>query len=381
MLTGLKVVDLTSVVFGPYCTQVLGDFGAEVVKIEPPGGDVFRYATKPAVTPGMSPGHIALNRNKKSVVLDLKQEKDRAVAERLIADADIFVHNVRAEAIARLGLDYDAVRSLRDDIIYIHCVGFGSGGPYEGLQAYDDVIQAASGATSLLPRVDGNPRPRYLPSLIADKIGGLHAAYAAMAAVIHRMRTGRGQRVEVPMFEAFSSFMLKEHLAGLTFDPPVGGACYGRQIDPARQPFPTSDGFVSIVPYQLPHFPKVVALLGDPGFAKEERFAAPAGIVRGLPDLYRRIGELTAELTTSEVIAIMRKADIPAMPVRDMAGMADDPHLNEAGLFIRSDHPSEGRIIELREPSRFSDWEQPAPSPAPLPGEHDAEIRRERPEP
>ena len=370
MLAGVKVVDLTSVVFGPYATQILGDFGAEVIKIEPPGGDVFRYAAKSANVPGMGPGHIALNRNKKSVVLDLKAPEDRAKIDALIADADIVIHNIRAEAIARLGLDYETVRGLRGDIIYIHCVGFGSGGPYEGLQAYDDVIQAASGTTTLLPRVDGNPAPRYLPSLIADKIGGLHAAYAAFAAIVHRMRTGRGQFVEVPMFEAFSAFMLKEHLAGHTYDPPVGEACYARQIDPARQPFPTKDGHVSIVPYTLDQFPKTVALLGDAGFADAERFREPIGIVKGASDLYARIGELTAARTTNEVIEILRGANIPVMPVRDMNDMANEPHLNASGLLKRSRHPSEGEVIELREPSRFSDWEQPQIEPAPQVGEH-----------
>ena len=234
MLEGLRVIDMTSVVFGPYCTQILADFGAEVVKVEAPGGDVFRYGAPSAHSKAMGPGYIALNRGKQSLVLDLKQEADRAILRDLLADADIFIHNVRAEAIERLGFDYDSARALAPDIIYAHCVGFGSGGPYAGLQAYDDVIQAASGTTTLLPRADGNERPRYLPSLIADKVAGLHAAYAVMAAVVHRLRTGQGQHVEVPMFEAFSSFMLKEHLGGNTFDPPVGPPCYGRQVDPDR---------------------------------------------------------------------------------------------------------------------------------------------------
>lgn len=370
MLDGVKVVDLTSVVFGPYATQILSDFGADVVKVEPPGGDVFRYAGKPANRTGMGPGHIALNRNKKSVVLDLKTPDDRAKIDALIEDADILIHNIRAEAIGRLGLDYETVRGLRGDIIYIHCVGFGSGGPYEGLQAYDDVIQAASGTTSLLPRVDGNPTPRYLPSLIADKIAGLHAAYAAFAAIVHRMRTGRGQFVEVPMFEAFSAFMLKEHLAGHTFDPPVGDACYARQIDPARQPFPTRDGHVSIVPYTLDQFPKVVALLGDEAFATDERFREPAGIMKAAGELYARIAELTATKTCGDVVGILREANIPVMPVRDMADMASEPHLHASGLMTRSQHPSEGEVIELREPSRFSDWQQPDLKPAPQIGEH-----------
>ena len=377
MLEGVRVIDMSSVVFGPYCTQILADFGAEVIKVEAPGGDGFRYSAPSAATRGMAPGFIALNRGKRSVVLDLKQAGDAQILRELLGEADIFLHNVRAEAIGRLGFGYEDVRAIAPAIIYMHCVGFGSGGPYAGLQAYDDVIQAGSGTTSLLGRVDGDPRPRYLPSLIADKVAGLHAAYAAMAAIIHRLRTGEGQHVEVPMFEAFSSFMLKEHLGGNTFDPPVGEACYARQVDPHRQPFPTRDGAVSIVPYQLDHFPKVVALLGDPEFAAQERFATPQGIVAGQADLYARIAELGAGFATADLVTLMHENAIPALPVRDMADMAQEPHLNASGFFRRSEHPSEGTLVEMREPSRFSAWDAPDPAPVPRLGEHDGDYRAE----
>ena len=374
MLSGIRVVDLSTVVFGPYATQILADFGAEVIKVEAPGGDGFRHAGRPAKSVGMGPAHIALNRNKKSVVLDLKHEGERQRLRDLVATCDVFLHNGRAEAIERLGFGYEAVRALKPDVIYVHCVGFGSNGPYAGLQAYDDVIQALTGTTSLLSRVDGDPRPRYLPSLIADKVAGLHAAYATMAAVIHRLRTGEGQLVEVPMFEAFANFMLKEHLAGLTFDPPVGDACYARQVDPHRQPFPTSDGHISIVPYRPGHAQRVIALLGDPEFAAQERFAGIEGAIRHMPELYTRIGELTATRTTAEVLEIMRAAEMPAMPARDIAEVPGDPHLAEAGFFWRSAHPSEGEVLQMREPSRFSGWEMPEPAPAPLIGEHSEEF-------
>lgn len=374
MLTGLKVLDLTSVVFGPYCTQILADLGADVVKIEPLTGDGFRHAGRPAKTVGMGPQHIALNRNKKSLALDLKQAKAKDKLTRLIETADMFIHNVRAGAMDRLGFGYEAVRALKPDIIYLHCVGFGSNGPYAGLQAYDDVIQAMTGTTNLLSRVDGDPRPRYLPSLIADKTAGLHAAYAAMAAVVHRLRTGEGQFIEVPMFEAFANFMLKEHLAGLTFDPPVGDACYARQVDPHRQPFPTKDGWVSIVPYRPGHAQRVITLLGDPDFAVQERFATLEGAMANLPILYSRIAELTAERSTDDVIAIMREAQMPAMPVRDVGDVPDDPHLAKAGFFFRTEHPTEGTVLQMREPSRFSAWDPGEPRPAPTIGQHNAEF-------
>ncbi|MEO1220099.1 MAG: CoA transferase [Pseudomonadota bacterium] len=373
MLEGIKVVDLTSVVFGPYATQILCDYGAEVTKIEAPGGDVYRYGAKPAKTQGMGPGFIALNRGKKSIMLDLKQAGDVERLRALLSEADVFIHNVREAAIARLGFCYDEVKALNPDIIYVHCVGFGSGGLYAGLQAYDDVIQAATGTTSLLPRADGNTRPRYFPSLIADKVAGLHAAYAMLAAITHRLRTGRGQFVEVPMFEAFASFMMKEHLDGHTFDPPNSNAGYGRQVDPDRQPFPTRDGWISIVPYVLPHFPLVIKLLGDPEFAAEERWKDPKTLMSSGPELYTRIGELTQTKTPDEVVQIMRSANIPCMPAVDLDEVVKDPHLRGSGFFERSEHPSEGPLYQMRDPNRFSDWEQGPLGHAPHLGEHNSE--------
>ncbi|ALE17696.1 hypothetical protein AMC99_02421 [Altererythrobacter epoxidivorans] len=376
MLEGLKVIDLTSVVFGPYATQILADFGAEVIKVEGPTGDAYRYGAKAANTLGMGPGFIALNRGKKSLRLDLKDEGDLAVMRDLLRDADVFIHNVREAAIDRLGLGYEAVRTLNPNIIYVHCVGFGSGGPYAGLQAYDDVIQAATGTTTLLSRVDGNERPRYLPSLIADKVAGLHAAYATQAAIIHRLRTGEGQFVEVPMLEAFASFMLKEHLDGKTFDPPNNTAAYARQIDPDRQPFPTSDGWISIVPYTLAQFPQVVRLLGDEELANEERFKDVQGIIPATAELYRRMAELTPAKTTAEWLEILRPHQVPCMAVTDLEDVIDDPHLREVGFFERSEHPSEGGLYQTREPSSFSGW-KPAPlGHVPMLGENNAEFKK-----
>ena len=380
MLEGVRVVDMTSVVFGPYATQILADFGAEVIKVEAPGGDVYRYSARPAATQGMAPGFHALNRGKKSLGLDLKDPADAETMRELLSGADVFIHNVREAAIEKLGFGYEATKALSPEIVYVHCVGFGSGGPYAGLQAYDDVIQAASGATTLLPRVDGNERPRYLPSLIADKVAGLHAAYATLAAIVHRLRTGRGQFVEVPMFEAFTSFMMKEHLDAKTFDPPNGDAGYGRQVDPHRQPFETSDGWISIVPYVLEHFPLVIRLLGDPDFARQDRFADPRGVLSSGPELYAKIGELAKTKTTAECLTILREANIPAMPVTDLNDVIDDPHLRDSGFFERQEHSTEGALFQMREPSAFGDWRQGGIGPAPLLGEHDAEFKPAKPE-
>ncbi len=376
MLTGIKVVDLTSVVFGPYATQILSDLGAEVIKVEPKIGDSFRYSGKPAKSRAMSPGHLTLNRGKKSVVLDLKDPDDAATMRGLIADADIFVHNIRGQAIERLGFDYEAMKKLNEQLIYIHCVGFGSGGPYSDLQAYDDVIQAATGTTSLASRVDGDPQPRFIPSLIADKVAGLHGAYATMAAIIHKLRTGRGQYVEVPMFEAFAHFMLKEHMAGKTYDPPVGSLCYSRQVDPDRQPFPTKDGYITIVPYTDESWITLYNAIGAPEFLDDERFNSPRNRMINIHLMYQGVAEKTPSKTTDEWIEIFRGARIPCMPVRDIDDILDDPHLAETGFFQKREHPTEGSIHEMREASRFSDWEVPEPEGAPILGQHNDEIRK-----
>lgn len=377
MLDGVKVVDLTSVVFGPYCTHILAELGAEVVKVEAPGaGDAFRWSGKAAATPGMSPGFMAINRGKQSVALDLKQPDDLACMKALLADADVFVLNVRGKAVERLGLDYESVKALNPGIIYAHCVGFGQDGPYADLQAYDDVIQAATGTATLLPRVDGNPRARYLPSLIADKVAGLHAGYAVLAAVIHKMRTGEGQRVEIPMFEVFTHFMCLEHLAGKSFDPPNAPVGYFRQLDPDRQPFQTSDGFISIVAYSDEAWPRVFDVLGHPEFLDDERFATRKLRTVNLALLYREMARLTPSFATADLVARCHAAQIPAQPVRDIGDIMDDPHLAATGFFERSEHPSEGTFFSMNHPVRFSRPLDSSARFAPLLGEHSERIRK-----
>jgi crotonobetainyl-CoA:carnitine CoA-transferase CaiB-like acyl-CoA transferase len=377
LLTGIRVVDLTTVVFGPYATQTLADMGADVIKVEPPEGDTFRYAGKPAATKGMGPGHMTLNRGKRSVVLDLKDDGDLETMRALLKTADVFIHNVRAKAIEKLGFSYGAVKALKPDIVYVHCVGFGSGGPYADLQAYDDVIQAASGAASLASRVDGDPRPRYVPSLIADKIAGLHGAYATLAAVIHRLRTGEGQKVEVPMFEAFTHFMLKEHLFGATFDPPVGGVGYPRQLDPNRQPFPTKDGWISIVPYTDESLKTLFQVLQRPDILQQERYAAPGARWGRISEVYGIIAELTPSRTTADWLERCAAARLPAMAVRDLGDMVDDPHLQATGFFTRRNHPTEGAFWEMAPPVTFDAAPMAAPAPARRLGEDTESVKRE----
>jgi len=376
MLEGIRVVDLTTIVFGPYCTQILADLGAQVIKVESPGmGDSFRWSAPPAVTPGMSPAFMAMNRSKKSVTLDLKQKEDQAVMLDLLREADVFVVNVRGKALERIGLDPESLRKINPGLIYVHCVGFGQDGPYADLQAYDDVIQAATGTATLLPRVDGNPRPRYLPSLIADKVAGLHAAYATLAAIIHRLRNGEAQHVVVPMFETFAGFTLMEHLGGLSFDPPNGPPGYARQLEPDRQPFPTADGYVSIVAYSDDAWQRIFSLLDQPDFLEKEGLTTRDTRRAGNGKMYRAIAQFTPALPTAEIVRRCHAAQIPAQPVRDLADVIDDPHLRDVGLFQRKEHPTEGTWFEQRSAIRFSTPPSHNTSPPPVGGQDTEAVR------
>ena len=357
MLTGIRVLDLTSVVFGPYATQILHDLGAEVLKIEAPEtGDIARWLGAPAKTPGMSPTFFALNGGKRSAVLNLKQPDDLTTMHRLVAECDVVVLNVRGKALARLGLDFAAAKALNPGIIYVHCVGFGQDGPYADEPAYDDVIQAATGFTSLPSRVDGDPRARYVPSLIADKVSGLHAAYAALAAIVHKLRTGEGQYVEVPMFEAFAQFALVEHLAGLTYDPPNAPPCYARQIDPNRQPFPASDGYIAIVPYTEQAWPGLLKALGASEVLTDERFTTRELRIANVTHLYAILAKLTLNHTCAELLALCRSLDLPARTARDISDIHNDPHLTQTGFFTRREHPVEGAYFEMKQPVEFGGW-------------------------
>jgi crotonobetainyl-CoA:carnitine CoA-transferase CaiB-like acyl-CoA transferase len=354
MLDGIRIIDLTTVIFGPYATQMLADLGAEVIKVEAPGGCVSRALGSSAGAPTDGSVHLTVNRGKQSILLDLKTDADKAVLRELIATADVFFHNVRSEAITRLGFDYAACRALKADIIYVHGAGFGQDGPYADLQAYDDVIQAASGTTSLLPRVDGDPRPRYFPSLIADKVAGHYGAQAILAALVHKLRTGEGQAVEVPMLECFTAFMLTEHLRDATLDPPLGPPGYPRQLDPARQPFPTADGYIAIVPYTPASTKKLLELIGSGDFMARPGVdaARAAGTLMSL--IYREIARRTPERTTADWLGLLAANDIPAMRAADLTEVLDDPHFAATGFFRKRVHPLVGPMREMRPPVRYS---------------------------
>ena len=376
-LSGVRIADMSTVVFGPYCTQILADLGAEVIKIEPKTGDTARNIGIPPKTPKMGPVFLRLNRGKRSVVWDTKTEKGQSAIRRLLETSDVFIHNIRSEAIQRIQLDYESVRKIRPDIIYVHCTGFAEGGPYAGLQAYDDIIQAASGATSLLPRVDGNPRPRFLPTLFADKVSGLHAAYATLAAVIHRMRTGEGQYIEVPMFESVASFNMLEHLCNATFVPPTGRWGYPRQLDPLRQPMRTKDGYISIAPYVEDRWVRFFEAAGHPEVLQEERFIDADSRSRNMGLMYAAAEAIMPERTTAEWLQILKEANVPAIQANDFDDMLVDPQLRASGLLRQREHPTEGAYVEITQPVRFSAFDPTEVRHAPQIGEHTEEVNRE----
>ena len=354
MLSGIRIIDLTTVIFGPYATQMLADLGAEVIKVEAPGiGDISRYLGSGVPDPTMGSIHLNVNRGKRSISLDLKKPEDAATLRDLIASADVFFHNVRGKAIARLGFDYAGCKAIKPDIIYVHGTGFGQDGAYADLQAYDDVIQAATGTTSLLPRVDGDPRPRYFPSLIADKIAGQFGAQAILAALVHKLRTGEGQQVEVPMFECFASFMLVEHLRDAALDPPIGPVGYPRQLDPTRQPFPTSDGYLAIVPYTAESTARLMTLLGSADLLATPEFEAAKATGQHMAIIYSEIARKTPAKTSAEWLDLFAANDIPAMAARDLQDIKEDPHLTATGFFKHRTHPDVGAFHEMQPPVKY----------------------------
>jgi crotonobetainyl-CoA:carnitine CoA-transferase CaiB-like acyl-CoA transferase len=354
---------------------MLADMGADVIKVEPPGGDPFRQGGAAAHTPGMGAIHMTLNRGKRSLVLDLKSAEGREVMRRLIPTAEIFIHNVRAKSIEGLGFGYEAVKSLKRDIVYAHARGFGAKGPYADRPAYDDVIQAASGILSLGTRMKGKSEPEYIFSPIADKVGALHAVYAVLAAYIHKLRTGEGQLVEIPMFEAFTHFLLEEHLYEKTFVPPIGDVGYARMLEAGRQPFPTADGYISIVPYSDQNWRDLFAILGCPELLPPKTTSILR--LRHVGQFYKAITERTPARTTAEWVEILNTSSIPAMPVRDIGDLFEDPHLKAVGFFKERVHPEEGRYLEMQPPIVFGAASARDITPAPLIGQHNAEILAE----
>lgn len=377
-LGGVRVVDLTNVIMGPFATHILADLGADVIKIEAPEGDSFRRY-HPFRNAGMSGGFLHLNRNKRSVVLDLKKADARAQLDALIKTADVFVHALRPKTIAGLGYDYERVRALNPDIIYCGAFGFGADGPYRDKAAYDDLIQAGSGLAALATAV--RAEPAYVPTVLCDKLTGQAMAYAIIAGLFQRARGGGGQSIEVPMFETSIEFAMIEHMGGAAFEPPLGPAAFHRVLTPRRKPYRTKDSYACILPYSDRNWRDFFAFTGRMEYAADERFRSLQTRVLHIDALYVLVEEEAARRTTAEWVAFCDSVSIPCMPVMSLDEVPDDPHVRAVQLFSSDEHPTEGRYRVLRSPVKFGQTRFKVRRHAPRLGEHTeavlAELKRE----
>lgn len=373
-LTGIRIVDLTTVVMGPYATQMLGDLGADVIKVEPPQGDSTR-SYRPTKSPGISGSFLNSNRNKRSLAMDLKRPEPRRALAKLIEGADVFIHNLRPAVIGRMGFGYEAVRAIRPDIIYCAAIGFGSDGPYAEKPAYDDMIQAASGFASLATGMRGEPE--YAPTAICDKLAGQAILAAVLAALLHRERGGGGQAVEIPMFETAIAFNLVEHFGPAAYEPPLGPAGYARLLIPERRPYRTLDGYACILPYSDRNWRAFFEFTGNEKAAADIRFATLGERAQVFHELYAILMDEAAKRTTAEWMTFCEKADIPCMPVLRLDDLKDDPHVKAVGLFQPGEHPASGAYHIVRNPVRYGATPFRLRRHAPSLGEHSREILEE----
>ena len=373
-LSGVRVLDLTTILFGPYATQILGDFGADVIKIEAPGGDPIRYLG-PARNSGMGALFLGANRNKRSIMLDLKRAEGCDALWRLMDEADMFVHNVRPHKILSLGFGPDEVLRRRPGIIYGGLHGYREDGPYGGRPAYDDVIQGASGIAGLFLERDGEPQ--LVPSVIADKSAALMASSGLIAAYVKRLRTGKGVYMECSMFEGLVSYNLIEHQWGTVFSPPEGNPGYTRLLSRNRRPHRTRDGFVCILPYTDKHWRAFWEIAGASEMATDPRFSTMPLRAQNIDALYQEAGKVLAARDTEEWVALLTKADIPVGQVNNLEDLKNDLHLNEIGFFRLYEHPTEGTIEIPDTAYRFDRESLPVRRHQPQLGEHGHEVLAE----
>ncbi len=370
-LAGIKVLDITSVLYGPYASQTLGDWGAEVIKIEPPTGDTWRYSGQ-FRNRGMSGQFMAVNRNKRSLALDLKQPDGKAVLQRLIATADVLLTNIRPAALARLGFGYEACQQINPRLVYAAATGFGQDGPWAARPAFDEVIQASSGFASAMGSDD---EPAFVPSLVADKICGLTIVGAVSAALVHRERTGKGQMVEVPMLETITAFNSIEMLGGHAFDPPIGPAGYKRMKE--RRPVRTRDGWLTMLPYSGENWCTFFETVGHPECIEQFAVRDAVSRAKNIDRIYDKMAEIAITRTTAEWEELLLRIDVPHAAFAKITEIAEQPHLKAVGMIATLDHPSEGKIRQARPSARFSDTPAEIRRMPPRLGEHSRAILRE----
>ena len=376
-LAGIRIVDMSSVLMGPYATQILADYGADVIKIEDAKGDLLRSAGTMR-NPKMGAVYLSCNRNKRSVVLDAKSAAGHAALLKLCEEADVFVTNVRPAALKRLKMDYEDVKARNPSIVYVSMVGYGQRGPYKDRPAYDDLIQGISGIPALTSRAQPGTKPVYIPVNLADKVSGITAAHAILAALVYKERTGRGQSVEVPMFEVMTQFVLSDHLGGYGFEPALGPIGYNRLLSPDRRPYETSDGFLSILVYTDDHWKRFFQLIGRPEeFAKSPLFHDHATRTRSYDEVYRFLAAEIKKKTTAEWQVALEEYDIPWAPMHTPETLIDDPHIKAVDLIQTMDHPTEGKIRMIVSPIAFSETPSSMSRHPPGLGEHTKEVLEE----
>ena len=373
-LSGVKILELTSVVLGPWAVQILADMGAEVIKVEAPFGDSNRqlgaYRNK-----GMAALYLSNNRNKRSLVLDLKQDSAREALLAIAKECDVFVHNNRPQVMTKLNLEYEDIKAVKPDIVYCGTYGYSKHGPYGQKGALDDSIQAASGIANLNELVLGEPR--YLPTVVADKTTAITVVYAILAALFHRERTGIGQEIEVPMFETMVSFVMAEHLWGETFEPPLGEAGYTRLMSHHRKPYKTKDGYIAVLPYMNDHWKVFCERAGREDLIEDERFKDLSSRVTNIDETYSETGKILATKTTQEWLDLFSDTRVPVIVVNSLEDLFTDPHLEAVGFWTLFEHPSEGLLKLPGFPARFSETPASIRRHPPKLGEHSIEILKE----
>ena len=374
-LDGIRVIEFTSVVLGPFACQILGDLGADVIKVEPPGGDTNRNLGPVKNTEGLAALFLTCNRNKKSIVLDLKSDEGREAALKLIATADVVVHNFRPKAMEKLGLDYQAVKKVNPDIIYCATYGFSKKGPYGDKGALDDSIQAASGVAMLMKMVEGEPR--YLPTIIGDKTTGLNVANAVTSALFHRERKGKGQEIEVPMFETMVSYVMVEHLWGQVFEPPLAPAGYTRLMSKHRRPYKTKDGYIAVLPYWDNHWATFCKLIDREDMISDERFINMKSRLENIDITYSETGKALAKRTTDEWLEKLSDTNVPHMHVSELDDLMQNQHLIESEFWEMHQHPTEGTLRMPKLPIYFSESPASIRLMPPKLGAHNDELLSE----
>jgi len=376
-LAGVRIIDMTTVIMGPYATSILGDYGADVVKVEPLTGDVMRYGG-PMRNPGMGALFMQINRNKRSIALDVKKEAGRAALLKLCENADVFVHNVRPAGMRRARLGEDDLRAINERLLYVSLVGYGQTGPYAPLPAYDDLFQGRVGIASLIGSVN-KMEPRFVPVTIVDRIVGLNAAHTILAALFRRERSGRGQAIELPMLETIAQFVLGDHMGGRAFEPPLGGPGYSRLTTPDRRPYKTKDGYICTLVYTDGQWRSFYRAIGrsDEEFAADPRLQSQASRAQHFGPLYQLVADELGKKTTAEWMELLSQHDIPVGPLNDLDTLIDDEHLASVNFFQHMEHPTEGSLRIVGVPSRWSEDQPSIRLPPPNIGEHTEEILRE----